>query len=384
MHGQTAVEPDRELMERVAASGGADLKKCMQCSTCTCVCSLSTQEDGFPRKQVLHAQWGLKDKLLADVGPWLCHYCGDCSRNCPRQANPGEAMMALRRYLTAQYDWTGLARLMYRSEAWNIGILAAVALLVVGLFTVPDHFGFGLLVRSGPLPFSTVMLDRFAPKDIVHTGDRILAALLGVLLLGNAARMFRSATRDSRIPVRVYWQRLPELLVQGVTQKRWRECGADSARNWVRHLLLVTGYATIFILVVVFLPWFQVEDHSFHWSSLLGYYASAMLLGATAWMIADRLRARDEMHRFSQLSDWLFPGLLFLTALTGVLLNVFRLLDQPMPTYVLYVVHLAIAVPMLAVEVPFGKWAHLVYRPLAIYIAAVKRTAMESEGFSSN
>jgi len=382
MAGQTVIEPDLELIERVTASGGADLKKCMQCSTCTCVCSLSTQDDGFPRKQILHAQWGLKDKVMADVGPWLCYYCGDCSRNCPRQANPGEAMMALRRYLTAQYDWTGLARLMYRSEAWNIGALLAVALVVVLLFTVPQSFGFGLLNQSGPAALATVMLDRFAPKEIVHIGDRILAALLGVLLLGNAARMFRRATRDNKIPLRVYFQRLPELLAQGVTQKRWSECGSgDAARNWVRHLVLVTGYATIFILVVVFLPWFQVQDRSFHWSSLLGYYSSAVLLGATGWMIADRLRARDEMHRFSQLSDWLFPGLLFLTALTGVLLNIFRLLDQPMPTYYLYMVHLAVAVPMLAIEVPFGKWAHLVYRPLAIYIAAVKRTAMESEGF---
>src|SRR5450756_2620656 len=40
-------------------------------------------------------------------------YCGECSKMCPRKANPGESMMAMRRYLTAQYDWTGLARLMY-------------------------------------------------------------------------------------------------------------------------------------------------------------------------------------------------------------------------------------------------------------------------------
>jgi hypothetical protein len=67
--------------------------------------------------------------------------------------------------------------------------------------------------------------------------------------------------------------------------------------------------------------------------------------------------------------------LLFLTALTGILLNVFRLLNWAMPTYVLYMVHLAIVVPMLIVEVPFGKWAHLLYRPLALYVTAVKRQA---------
>jgi heterodisulfide reductase subunit C/quinone-modifying oxidoreductase subunit QmoC len=81
------------------------------------------------------------------------------------------------------------------------------------------------------------------------------------------------------------------------------------------------------------------------------------------------------MHRFSELSDWLFPVLLFLTGLTGILLHVFRLLNQPMATYVTYMVHLAVAVPMLVVEVPFGKWAHLLYRPLAIYVAGVKAAA---------
>jgi ferredoxin len=374
------INPDRELIASVMAAGGADMKKCMQCSTCTCICTLSTEQDGMPRKQVLHAQWGLKDKLMADVGPWLCHYCGDCSENCPREANPGEVMMALRRYLTAQYDWTGFARLIYRSERWNIAAMLVLALAVVLLFTVPQNFGFGLLRQAGPAALATVMLDKFAPKEIVHIGDTIMAAVLALLLLGNATRMFRAATRGDSIPLSVYLRHLPGLVVQGVTQKRWKDCrDNDAIKNRTRHLILVSGYATIFTLVVVFLPWFQVEDSSFHWTSLLGYYASAALLGVTAWMMADRLAKRGEMQRYSQFSDWLFLGLLFLTSLTGLLLNIFRLFNQPMTTYVLYVVHLAIVVPMLVVEVPFGKWAHLLYRPLAIYIATVQKSALESE-----
>jgi hypothetical protein len=43
----------------------------------------------------------------------------------------------------------------------------------------------------------------------------------------------------------------------------------------------------------------------------------------------------------------------------------------------MYTVHMAIAVPMLVVEVPFGKWAHLLYRPLAIYVDAVRTKALE-------
>jgi Fe-S oxidoreductase len=46
-----------------------------------------------------------------------------------------------------------------------------------------------------------------------------------------------------------------------------------------------------------------------------------------------------------------------------------------MGTYVMYVIHLAVAVPMLVVEVPFGKWSHLFYRPLAIFLTTVREKA---------
>jgi hypothetical protein len=72
--------------------------------------------------------------------------------------------------------------------------------------------------------------------------------------------------------------------------------------------------------------------------------------------------------------------LLFLTALTGILVHMFRMLNLPMPTYVTYMVHMAIAVPMLVVEVPFGKWAHLLYRPLAIIVAEARKKALELPG----
>jgi len=49
----------------------------------------------------------------------------------------------------------------------------------------------------------------------------------------------------------------------------------------------------------------------------------------------------------------------------------------PMGTYVMYVIHLAIAVPMLVIEVPFGKWSHLFYRPLAIFLTTAKEKALK-------
>jgi hypothetical protein len=126
------------------------------------------------------------------------------------------------------------------------------------------------------------------------------------------------------------------------------------------------------LLVVVFLPWFQVEDRGFHFTSLLGYYSTLVLLGTTIWIIFDRLGKKGQIHKYSHLSDWLFPILLFVVSLTGILLHLFRLAGWPMGTYVIYVIHMMLAVSMLAVEVPFGKWSHLLYRPLAVYLSGVK------------
>ncbi|MCL4538279.1 MAG: 4Fe-4S dicluster domain-containing protein [Bacteroidetes bacterium] len=380
MSERTVVVPDPGFIDELDKYGAGDLKKCFQCATCSSVCPLSTEENGFPRKQMLLAQWGLKDRLLEDPGPWLCFYCGDCSERCPRNGDPGETMMAMRRYLTSRYDWTGLSRLMYSSVYWEIGILAAVAAVIVMLFSIPSSFGFGLLSRSGPAPLANVMLEHFAPVGIVDLGDRIMAVVLGVLLLINAGRMFAGLTKNDRIPLSLYITQLPNMIVQGVTQIRWKDCGSIAGiKNWLRHLFLVSGYGIMFTLVVVFLPWFQVDNSSIHWTSVLGYYATAVLLISTSWIVLDRLKKRTGMHRFSHFSDWLFPILLFFAALTGILLHIFRVNDLPMATYVMYTVHMAIVVPMLVVEVPFGKWGHLLYRPLAIYVAAVKKKALESE-----
>jgi hypothetical protein len=67
-----------------------------------------------------------------------------------------------------------------------------------------------------------------------------------------------------------------------------------------------------------------------------------------------------------------------LTTLTGILIHFTRLLDWPMPTYVLYVIHLMVAIPMLVLEVPFAKWAHLAFRPVTIFLMKVKE-AYEKE-----
>jgi len=182
--------------------------------------------------------------------------------------------------------------------------------------------------------------------------------------------------KSVKIPLSLYVTQFKDFIVHFATQKKFRDC--TTSNRWIKHWLIVAGYVIMFTLVVVFLGWFQTDNiypitHPQRW---LGYFATIVLVVFTAEILYGRIIKRDQIHRFSHLSDWLFPILLFLTAVTGIAVHLFRYMELPLPTYYTYAVHMAIAVPMLVVEVPFGKWSHLLYRPLAIYFQSIKDKAI--------
>jgi quinone-modifying oxidoreductase subunit QmoC len=357
------ISPD--LCDEVKRLGAKDVEACMQCGNCASACPLSAGENTFPRKIYRYLQLGLRDKLLEAPEPWLCYYCGDCNIDCPRGAEPAETMMATRRWLTTQYDWTGLAKRFYLSEAWEFGALGAVALFVILLF----------VFFHGPIITDRVAVNTFAPVHWVEIGDLVMAALLSAFLLSNAFRMYRLIMNGTKVPLPLFLTEAKTFVLHFLTQRRWRQCGADKSR-WLKHFILVSGYLTMMTLIIIFIRWFQVDDRSWHFSSIFGYYATGALLFVTVEMFRSRLAKQETMHRYSHLSDWLFLSLLFLTTLTGIMMHSVRLLGWALATYIIYVVHLAIAVPMLVIEVPFGKWSHLFYRPLAIFLTTLKGKAL--------
>ena len=366
------VEPDPGFVRELALFGATPDLSCYQCATCSASCSISPDENPFPRKEVLWVKWGLKDRLMKDLDIWACYYCGDCSSNCPRHADPGEIMMALRRYMTSQYDWTGISRFMYTSWIREVGAVLVVGLVVVGLFYLSGAFAPERMITDH------VSVNTFAPVHLVHYADWVMAAILSFFLLTNTFRMWRIVMAGEKIPLSVYLSNLQTFVIHAATQKRWRECEAQSTR-WLKHFLFVIAYISIFTLVMFFLEALQVDTSRFTWVSILGYFIAFTLLYVSGDAMISRLRKREPLHKSSHDSDWMFLILLFLTALTGILMHFFRLMDWPLSTYYMYVIHLAVAVPMLVLEVPFMKWAHLMYRPLALYLKAVKESASAIE-----
>jgi len=366
---------DHTFARQIEKFGGIDFTACYNCGHCTAVCPLVEENSSFPRKMLRYTILGMEDDIQSSLDPWLCYYCGDCSETCPRQSNPGEIMMSLRRYLTASYDWTGFSRKFYTSKVWEFGAVAAVSALVIILFALFLPFTADpaqLINADGGVKINSFVkgMDSDTFVSVIEIGDWVMAAIISFFLLSNIFNMYlKVVIRDRKVtpPLLLYVKEGWNLIYHFATQIRLSKC--DDKSYWTLHWLLMSGYTIMFTMIVLFLPWFQVEKiHPiYHPQRFLGYYATfGLLLGLIVWIVK-RIRKRDEKHQYSHSTDWLFLVMLFLTTLTGILVHIFRVYGMVHATYYTYVIHLAILVPMLVVEVPFSKWSHLAYRPFAMY-----------------
>jgi len=372
----TRLQP--ELRNQLMQYGIGDWNGCYHCGTCTAICPLSEKGFLFPRKKIRLMQMGLKNEIESSVEPWLCYYCGDCTNTCPRDANPGELMMSLRRYLTAIYDWTGLSRKFYTSKIWELGfILVFAALVIIAFLVLLPSMGYTLnkeLTDEGG-----VKINSFAPINIIETFDWTMAIVVAGLLISNILRMYYKIIwkhGNTKVTAWVHIREFWRLVFNFAVQPKFGKC--EDKRYWVSHWLLMSGYTIMFIVIVVYLPWFQTEKilPAWHPQRILGYYATFGLLIGLFVAITGRMRRKDVKFYFSHVSDWLFLVMLTLTVITGILIHIFRINGMPYATYISYITHMTVLVPMILIEVPFSKWSHLAYRPFAIYFQHLKRYAV--------
>ncbi len=364
-----AVRANPRLVEELESYGAQDVSKCYHCGNCSAVCPFSKGPFLFPRKSMRFLQMGLEQKLLGTLEPWLCYYCGECSEQCPRDADPGETMMSMRRWLTSRYDFTGISRLFYRSWRAELG-----AILLVALATVVGFAWYGSRVGSLDIYDGA---GAFLPSHAIHRFDWALAFTLLALLLGNCARMWWFSigrNKRLRIPLGSYLRQAYLLPLHFFTQRRYRECA--NRRPWAIHLVLMLSYLTMLVLIMFFLHAFQ-GGPAIDWRAHgPGYVATFGLLATTLFAIRGRLRKREPHYRHSHESDWIFLGLLLYVVASGFLQHVLHRAGLERAANLTYLAHMMGVVPMLGLEVPFSKWSHLAYRPLAMYFSALETEAL--------
>ena len=189
------VKPDMEFKRDILGMGTHDLTSCYQCGTCSVVCPISTDEDPFPRKEMIWVQWGLKDKLMADPSVWLCHQCNVCNVYCPRDAKPADVMSALRDYSISHYATPNFMAKAMREPRFLPLLFALPAVIFLAVLA--------WLGNLTSLPTDQVVFSKFMPIIyievifMVAVGAATLALLFGGVRYWKAMNSLASANRHS-------------------------------------------------------------------------------------------------------------------------------------------------------------------------------------------
>lgn len=283
-------------------------------------------------------------------------------------------MITLRRFLSAQYGWTRIDSKLLQSPACYLGSLISVAVLTLLLIVFYHLWYVSMPLRDfATTPFG---LDHMFPTMTYYTLTVILLPLL--LLLSRVVRIWRltmSGESGKDIPVSAYVAQAWTYVYETVAQPLLRKCPEHG--RWLGHEILAVGTVIMLATKVFALRWFQTDNiyPLYHPQRWLGYVAAGCILYGVGDIVNCRLRAHKEICKETEFRDLVFPILLLSTALSGLAVHISRYAGFALTCHFLYALHIIIATPMLLIEMSFGKWSHMVYRPLALYFLAVRERA---------
>jgi nitrate reductase gamma subunit len=105
---------------------------------------------------------------------------------------------------------------------------------------------------------------------------------------------------------------------------------------------------------------------------LIGTLSGLLFMYGVSILIYRRCRATDKAHGLSRSSDWIFLILLWFSGLTGFIIEIALYLPgAPTWGYWMFIFHVAVSMTLLLL-LPFTKFAHAIYRIVALYIQALK------------
>jgi ferredoxin len=371
---------DPSFLTELKRYGDVRIESCFNCGNCTAICPLSRETENFPRRMIRFAQLGLRERLLSSRELWMCYYCGECTQTCPREADPGEFMATARRYAIARYDRLGIARLLYTSPVFNVLFLVVLA-AVLSLFIYAFH---------GPQPGDTLRLFEFIPAQIIHTLGVIAGVAIVVTALMGMVTMAFQVGKAADLPKGAHLNWLATLWealgVEALAQKRYRQdCEAHGEgkpwyiQKWFIHAAMLWGFLGLFAATALdYLLELLGIKATGAWVPLgypirlLGTLAGLLLIYGTTMALLKRFRKADASSAHSTPSDWSFLILLWLSGMTGFALELSIYLPHPSAwSYWMLLAHLVVVGELLLL-IPFTKFAHAMYRTLALYVHALK------------
>lgn len=389
-------QPDLDFIAQVKGLGGETLKKCYQCATCSVACPIAPDDSPFPRKEMIAASWGLKDKLIKNGDIWLCHQCGDCTDLCPRGAAPGDVLAAVRSAAIEEYaqpkalakavnDPKKLPILLAVPAVW-FAILAFITMTAGETMEKIFHTLFGDAL-GGRLHWShahegpehvIAQADFFSTWFVDMTFVPIATAVVVIFFLSlknflndiHENAVLEGKTDKTTLDYKEFFQALLRVIPTILKHDKFNECESNQDRA-TPHMMVLYAFIGLFIVTAVCGTMLYLGGKPGPYSQLnpikwLANIAGVALTIGAALMIKNRFDKRDD--QITLYKDWFILVVVFALGLTGMLTEMARLAHMASVSYFFYYLHL-IAIFELFAFLPFSKMAHLVYRLTAMTYA---------------
>lgn len=402
MSERATLGTDIEFIRYLRKNGGETMKKCYQCATCSVVCALSPKEYAFPRKEMIYASFGLKDKLVSDPDIWLCHGCMDCSQQCPRGARPADLMGAIRSFIYRNF---AVPKFMGKalSSPKYLPLLFLFSMFMIFLLVLITN----LVAHNGDLNFFAVREGIIKYEDFIHKlsiealfipGNVFIFILAGVGLMNYWKSMSSSTqNRPKNTFAKAFWLVLRDFLAH----KKFEKCPTNSNRHY-GHIYAFYGFIGTMIataLVVVgeiyhygeklqidflksisfYLPY---PMNLLHPVKILGLISGTFLVLGLLFFIIKRIKTIEREGK-STYNDWLFLWVIVGVGFTGMLIVFLRIslpIDLAWIAYISYFIHLTL-VFFLLWFMPFSKFAHMIYRFLGLIFLKMHNRDLKPEIF---
>jgi quinone-modifying oxidoreductase subunit QmoC len=358
MSDATVIKPDLDFVKGVIASGGESLKKCYQCATCSVVCNVTPDQNPFPRKEMIWAQWGLKEKFQGNPDVWLCHQCNDCTAYCPRGAKPGEVLGAIRKQTISQYSKPAFLVNFVNNKKMMplLFLIPAIIMLAFANWSVPE----------GEIAFSNFM--SIINIQILFVPAFFFGAIVGLI---GVKSFFGDMKKAHGVTSGDLVGSIKAMATDIISHGKFKTCDVSSDR-YLSHLLvffsfvalgIATTFGVLYIDVLHVMSPFSLFGKG--WIvKLFGLAGAVGLLAGVALMIKNRF-ANAERVGVGSYFDWLLIGIIGVIMASGILSWVTRVAGIAGIAYLVYFIHL-VFIFSLFVYLPYSKLAHMFYRSAAI------------------
>jgi quinone-modifying oxidoreductase subunit QmoC len=197
-------------------------------------------------------------------------------------------------------------------------------------------------------------------------------------------RFWKALQADPKSPKIGFISGLSRMVKDFLTHKWFKQCETNRARATAHMILffgfvgamITTGCIFVFVFIPHYLellgvenipPWFDVPINLPNPVKFLGAASGIALVFGSAWLIARRWANRDNVGA-NGYTDYFFLYVIFFTGLTGMFAWLIRVWNWGLVAYVTYFVHM-VFVFMLLWYMPYSKFAHMIYRTLALTYA---------------